>query len=337
MARPPTHPDINPSTSPVHTPRHIKPELYLQAAMRLLPAPPHERMETGRRFLAGARIAGYDLTNMWGTLDEIAPTQSVREVCLAIEGPGRTAMCFVSGPPDGLIEDEATGEGATHERATCLRKVVEELNPERVCLAQGLPEPHETWTIGAYKAAGFTHAGELAYLELEIPAGRSAGPGEPKGWPEGIEVRSVRDPVESDAQLLIETLDATYIQTLDCPELCGLRPTVDVLASHMATGTFDPSLWLLALEGPTPVGCSLVSLIPENGSAELVYIGLAPSGRGKGLAQAMLHRSIAELRRRRVQRLVCAVDRRNSPAMGLYSRLGFEEFSARSAWVCPIR
>lgn len=328
---------MNPSMAPAHTPRHIKPEHYLKAAMRLLPAPPHERMETGRRFLAGARIAGYDLTNMWGTFDENAPTPSIREVCLAIAGPGRTAMCFVSGPHDGVHEDKTTGAHATNERASCIRSVVQGLDPERVCLAQGLTEPHETWAILAYNAAGFTHVGDLAYLELEIPTGRSAGPGERAEWPEGIEVRAVCDPVGSDAPLLIETLDASYIATLDCPELCGLRPTEDVLASHMATGTFDPSLWLLALEEQKPVGCSLVSLIPENGSAELVYIGLAPLGRGRGLAQAMLQRSIAELRRRRVHRLVCAVDRRNAPAMGLYSRLGFEEFSARSAWVCPIR
>ena len=38
-------------------------------------------------------------------------------------------------------------------------------------------------------------------------------------------------------------LDRSYVDTMDCPELCGMRATADILASHKATGEFDPSLW----------------------------------------------------------------------------------------------
>lgn len=327
MARHPHHPDNRP---PTLEPRRLDPSLYLRAAMRLLPAAPHERMETGRRFLAGARAAGYDLSNMWGTVDDTGTTPSVREVCLAIEGPGRTAMCFVSGPADGLAEDESS-----IERAACIGAVSAHLNEERVRLVQALPEPHETWAVRAYEAARFVHVGELAYMQLDIPQGRAAAHERPT-WPTGIRVRSVTDPLGADCDFLLGVLEASYIRTLDCPELCGLRATADVLESHLATGAFDPTLWQLAFEGETAVGCSLVSVIPENGSAELVYIGLSPAGRGRGLGAAMLRHAIAELRSRRVRRLVCAVDRRNAPALGLYARLGFREFSARTAWVCPI-
>ncbi len=323
-------PESAPSGPASAPPEHIEPALHLQAAMRLIPAPPHERREVARRFLAGTRLAGYDLSNMWGTIDRSAPTACIREVCLAIEGPGRTAMCFLSGPADGLPEDERTDE-----RAACIRSMLDHLAPERISLAQALPEPEETWAVRAYDRAGFTHAGELSYMELELRGKKRASAH--TNWPSGVQVRAVHDPHTTDFKHLIDALEASYIKTLDCPELCGLRSTEDVLASHLSTGAFDPSLWQLAFEGDTPIGCSLVSLIPENGSAELVYIGLAPRGRSRGLGRALLEHAIAELQRRRVDRLVCAVDRHNIPAVQLYNDLGFQGFSARSAWVCPVR
>lgn len=323
-------PESAPRGPALAPPEHIDESLHLQAAMRLIPAPPHERREVARRFLAGTRLAGYDLSNMWGTIDRSSPTAGIREVCLAIEGPGRTAMCFLSGPADGLPEDEHTDE-----RAACIASMLAHLAPERISLAQALPEPEETWAVRAYERAGFTHAGELSYMELEL-RGKKRAPSH-TDWPSGVHVRAVDDPHTTDFEHLISALEASYIDTLDCPELCGLRSTEDVLASHLSTGSFDPSLWQLAFEGETPIGCSLVSLIPENGSAELVYIGLAPQGRGRGLGRALLLSAIAELQRRRVERFVCAVDKRNTPAVNLYNELGFQVFSARSAWVRQVR
>lgn len=268
---------------------------------------------------------------MWYTIDPADPKSRIREACLAIEGPGKTAMCFISGP---VSEHDDVGRDA--ERGSCLRSLIRHLEPKRVSLAQALPEPHERWAIDAYKSAGFTHAGELSYMELELAGRRRKQPTQPVSWPAGIETRSVRDPHESDHEHLIRILEGSYIDTLDCPELCGLRATEDVLESHLSTGEFDPSMWTLAFEDGLPIGCSLVSSIPENGSAELVYIGITPRGRRRGLGRALLEHSIAALHERRIERLVCAVDQRNLPAMRLYKSLGFQVFSARSAWVHAV-
>jgi len=315
-----------------YVPMRVPPTRYIEAAARLLPAPPHQREQIARQFLAGAQTAGYDLSNMWCTTTTQDPTSRIREVCLSIEGPGKTAMCFLSGPESGEAADNRVAE-----RAACLRALVQHLPPDRVSLAQTLPEPHELSAIHAFERAGFLHAGNLAYMELELAGRRRHKAAKPTPWPPGIEVRAVQDPHTTDHQHLLSVLDGSYIDTLDCPELCGLRETEDVLASHIATGDFDPSLWMLAFEDGTPVGCSLVSLIPENGSAELVYIGMTPSGRGRGLGRALLEHAIAELHQRRVERLVCAVDQRNEPAVGLYKSLDFQVFSSRSAWVHPVR
>ena len=315
-----------------HTPTLVPPTRYPEAAARLLPAPPHQREQIARQFLAGARAAGYDLSNMWCTIDPADPKSRIREVCLTIEGPGKTAMCFASGPESGQALDDRASE-----RGFLLRTLVEHLSPERVSLAQALPEPHELWAMRAYEEAGFRHAGELAYMELELAGRGRKRPPEPAHWPEGVRTRCVKNAETTDRSHLLSVLESSYIDTLDCPELCGLRATEDVLASHLATGVFDPSLWTLAFEGDEPIGCSLVSLIPENGSAELVYIGLAPSGRRRGLGRALLEHAITELHRRKIERLVCAVDQRNVPAVRLYKSLDFQVFSSRSAWVHAVR
>lgn len=313
-------------------PVRLEEPYYLAAAMRLLPAPPHLRLETARRFLAGTKVAGYSLTNMWGTIETGHPAGGVREVCLTIEGPGRTAMCFVSCPADGVDEPSRDAE-----RGACVAAAWAHVDPERIALAQGLPEPHETWAPRAYRLAGFTHAGELDYLELDLHTARKSWDGRGVGLPDGLRLVSPVDAHGAHRDLLVEALDASYVQTLDCPELCGLRDTRDVLESHLTTGAYDPALWVIVCAGERGIGCSLVSPIPENGSAELVYIGLAPEARGRGLGLVLMRRAIAQLRQRRVGRFVCAVDQRNAPARKLYTGLGFRVFSARSAWVRAVR
>ena len=91
---------------------------------------------------------------------------------------------------------------------------------------------------------------------------------------------------------LIEALDKSYEDTLDCPELCGVRTTEDVLASHKATGDFDPEHWWLVQLDGRPEGCVLMSRCPDQGALELVYLGLSTALRGRGLGRLLLDRAI---------------------------------------------
>ena len=330
MAR---HTQSNPTSI---LPEPIPAGLHLRAAMRLIPAAPHEREIMARRFLAGVKASGHDLKNLWGTIDRTDEIPTVREVCLAITGPGRTAMLFVSAPaPDAAEPNDAM---ALYDRAACITAASDHLDPNLVTICQGLPEPHEFWAIDAFREAGFTHVGELAYLEMPLPKNPEKPGNSPITWPAGILVRPIQDnlsPDSPDHNRLRQVLDASYQDTMDCPELCGLRNTDDVIQSHLATGTFDPQGWLLVFKDQQPIGCMLVSMIPENNTAELVYIGIAPGGRGLGLGKSLVCRSIEIFSRLGAEKLVCAVDRRNAPALALYNAFGFSEFSARDAWVRP--
>jgi ribosomal protein S18 acetylase RimI-like enzyme len=139
-------------------------------------------------------------------------------------------------------------------------------------------------------------------------------------------------------RMLLETLEASYIDTRDCPELCGLRDAQDVLESHKAVGRFDPALWWLLFEGDNHIGCLLFSVSPEHDSLELVYLGLAAAARGRGIGAAALEFSLRQLGDRLLMSggVTCAVDTRNPAALRLYQRAGFRRFSVRIPMIRPL-
>src|SRR5690606_23180661 len=106
--------------------------------------------------------------------------------------------------------------------------------------------------------------------------------------------------------------------------LTDKRPPSAVIASHKATGAFDPTLWELALLDDRPVGCVLLSPVSPQGVIEVVYMGVAASVRRRGVGRLLLRRAVALSRERRMQRLTLVVDERNAPARALYARFDFQ-------------
>lgn len=139
-------------------------------------------------------------------------------------------------------------------------------------------------------------------------------------------------------RLLLEALEASYVDTKDCPELCGMREATDVLESHKAVGRFDPAIWWLLLEGDAPVGCALFSVSPEHDSLELVYLGLSVAARGRGIGTAFLDEALRRLGDRLLMTggVTCAVDTRNTAALRLYQRAGFRRFGVRIPMIRPL-
>jgi len=276
---------------------------------------------TGKRFLAAAEAHGIDLTHMWASVEGSGRSLTVRQVALAVPGTGRTAMFFTSAPRTPAEQVEL---GAVIDRAcTGLTSTM---------LAQALLESHEKAVRQAFAHAGFRDVGTLAYLRRVVPkAGEFA---KVDTWPAGVTLRNWRP---GDDALLGAALEGSYEATLDCPELCGLRETSDVIASHRGTGTFDPKLWWIVMHDDRPGGAMLFNPSPDQGSIELVYIGLSPSLRGRGLGRLLVTHGLAHLCGRREAWINCAVDRRNVPAMKLYDEVGFRAFAERMALVRPLR
>ncbi|RMH28405.1 MAG: GNAT family N-acetyltransferase [Planctomycetota bacterium] len=272
----------------------------------------------GDRLLAAARAHGIEFDEMWGASD--GPGEPYAAVVLLAKSAGRTRMVYTS-PVRQPRERDAV--------AVALDRACGQIAD--ATLAQALLEPGEDLTRAAFEAAGFTSVGELLYLRRSWA---DPGPVSPASPVEGVTVQPWRPGLEPE---LARALTRSYEGTLDCPELCGLREVDDVIESHKATGVFDPALWWLVRLDGAPAGALLLNPVPAQGHTELVYLGLAPALRGRGVAWWLLRRGLSHLADRSHRTVLCAVDTRNTPARALYERAGFTDFARRLAEVRPLR
>ncbi len=309
-------------------------DLLRQALGRIAGADPGASRGVAERMLAHARTHKIDLTNAWAALDQAS---RVLDACLVVPGSGRTAMVFLSNGPDRPAMPDSRVDLA-RAAADWLTNWRDDGGEQVITLAQALLEdadaPDGTGGAGAGKEqvlldAGFIGVGQLAYMRRPLME-----PSAQEAFPEDVSVSSLRGASVAEIdEVLAPVLEASYEQTLDCPELCGLRRTSDVLASHRGVGRFDPALWSVLSDETGAIGCLLLNECPDQGAYEVVYLGLAPRARGRGLARRLLAHGIAHACGRKRLPIMLAVDLRNAPALSLYGRAGFEQIGARTALV----
>ncbi len=133
-------------------------------------------------------------------------------------------------------------------------------------------------------------------------------------------------------------LQATYVGSLDMPELEGVRSLDDIMESHRATGRFDARYWQIGQIPGTPEAASvlLLSAVPTREAWEVVYLGLTPAARGRGLGRAVLAHAL-ELASAHVPKIELAVDFRNTPATRLYQAAGFSPRDRRTVHLAIFR
>lgn len=329
------------SNPAVRGPERLQGPRRTDGAARLAGVPARERAGDRRTLDAFSKL-GIPLDWMWGTFDVPGHgRERVRHATLVVPGSGKTAMVFLSSPEGdgslGLID------GQVEELARSIHEACDWVAREHgseIHLIQALPYPDDWWAITACERAGFTRLGDLIYLRADLSRVEEPQPHAAETAPPGIEIRTLQDDrraLKDHASLLIETLDRTYEDTLDCPELCGLRDTSDVLDSHRLAGEFDPRMWFLAFEGQRPVGCGLFSRAKDKPSVELVYLGVAPEARKRGLARHLMGLGLRAARAASATEVTCAVDARNAPAITLYDGFGLHEVGRRVALVRSAR
>lgn len=330
----------HPSTPHGDAPKGVRipHELRLSACERLVSGP--SRKHAARTLIASAPAHGIDLDMLWGVIDASQPGSArVKQSCLAVLGAGATAMIFHSSPEHAKWLGSKTEQCA--DISAALRACLSDLarHPDQVRLAQCLIEPKHRWAPRVFLDAGMVSVGELAYMRQPMQPRDRTHVREPE-WPEGISVRPLHDlsadTTTSDRADLIAALESSYIDTLDCPELCGLRSLDDIVDSHMATGEFNPEYWLLIEMHGTPVGCCLLSYVTASSSIELVYLGIGPPARGMGLGRTVLEYGTERLRHLDAREVTCAVDTRNTPAMRVYESLGYTRFDSRLGFVSTL-
>lgn len=177
---------------------------------------------------------------------------------------------------------------------------------------------------------GFPRVTELVYMERPTAAvcpssSSSARPSTRPPW----NWSPFCDATEADFRAVMQ---ATYRESLDMPELGGSRSLDDIIADHRAGGRYEPARWRLGRIAGDPDAAAVLMLAaidaPEADAWEVVYLGLTPAARGRGLGRSVIAHAL-ELAGPGAARLELAVDVRNLPALRLYESTGFTVIDRR--------
>jgi ribosomal protein S18 acetylase RimI-like enzyme len=233
---------------------------------------------------------------------------------LFTEQPGRVGFVWPPGVPSGHPLRSTIQEAILAD----VSRRLDELN---LCLGQVILDPHDGAARETLIRNGFPFLTDLHYMLS--PA--NASPPCPQPSPFETETFDA----EFNAERFARLVAMTYENTLDCPELSGLRTPEESLAAHQATGRFDPRRWQIFKHQQQDAGLLLINEHPERDLWEIVYLGVAPQARGKGLGEHMVQTAAAEAGRNS-RSIVLAVDARNHLARKIYERCGFLDLTVQS-------
>jgi len=239
-----------------------------------------------------------------------------RAAGLVVRNPGNTAMIFHT-PAD-------------RADAGALRRLLLELSDATlsdgiISFVQALLEPDRPVDAAALSEAGFERLTQLLYMTRLVSEAVEEPPQLELEWSQFA---------RGDERELGGVIADTYVDSLDCPRLRGKRQLPDVIASHRGTGVYRPQSWWMPARGGERVGCVLVNGVPgEPAAAEIVYLGVRPAFRRRGLGRALIRHALADAFARHVRHVHLAVDSANTPAAALYQSEGFVETHRRDVFV----
>lgn len=276
---------------------------------------PDEQDPAIDQFLSFAATQNLDVSQLWAAERGGHPVAAV----MVVPNVGRTAMLFMSPLRDGATRP------ALREAS---RRACEAQSPHKVQIVQALLEPSQHMEREVLAGAGFQDLAELLYLRCDVNKR-----GAPLRLDDSLAVRRWSD---RDRRVFADTTLSSYEGTLDCPGLMGLRAINDILDGHMATGCFVPDLWLAVTCGDEPVGVMLLNPAPQRPVVELVYLGLSPAWRGRGLGRKLIQHGLWVAPQYKAREIILAVDKINTPARALYRSVGFKQTARKSAMIHPV-
>lgn len=241
---------------------------------------------------------------------------------LPVASPGKTTLLFspsrLPRRQDRHVVGRLNEHVAAHQRAA------------GVDLLQLLLDPADRELAHLYAACAYDRLAELAYLQVDV-RGTEPLPRVPPGW-------TMAHYGTDTHAAFADAISRSYEHSRDCPSLNGKREIDDVIAGHQASGDFDPRLWyLLRDDRGRPLATLLLSRTAGNGQVELVYIGLVPEARGRGVGDLLIRWSLAVVALEGRKHLSLAVDSQNAPALRLYYRHGFAKIGSRVALIRDLR
>ena len=268
-------------------------------------------------FLRLARSHASDLGGTWVAVQG----STLLSAAIPVVSPGRTVLIF---PPQTIH-----GDAHAHATRHVVNTVCERAAFEKLTLAQVLLDTHDHSVFALLTTCGFQRLAELLYLQVSVP--RSVR--EPS-LPPGLRWRNYSRDTHA---LFASTVLATYDKSLDCPALNGLRSIDDILAGHKGAGSFDGNLWFLLCDHDVPLAVLLLNRVGSTDLVELVYVGIIPQHRRKGLGDILIRQALHAAATTGCARLSLAVDADNLPALKLYWRHGLQAIGRKLALLRDLR
>jgi len=250
----------------------------------------------------------------------------------ALEGSDQVGLLVLAWSAGGnvwLLGPKIIAE-ATKTR-TIVRALLSEANrrieQRGATFAQVLLNPAQTVEAGWYTECGYDKTIALEFLLRMITENT---PSEVDSLP--ARCGSIGYAAEHHDRFL-NIFAASYLESPDCAILGGIGEPENVLADYRGGGFFDPKLWRLLQVAGEDVGCLLLRHQCDEASLEMVYLGILPRYRARGLGNWATSLAITEAKRLGCRRLTVAVDATNTAACRLYARWGFNCFAHKTAQI----
>jgi mycothiol synthase len=160
--------------------------------------------------------------------------------------------------------------------------------------------------------AGFTHVRTAWHMRMELPEGYAAGPAPP-------DVTIRKSVAGTDDREIWETMEAAF-RTHFGYQPVGFEQWWD---NTRRTGTYDPSLVLVAEVDGRIVGASYQIVIEDGGVGWIGDLGVRPALQRRGIGKALLRHALADLSLRGLRLAQLNVDAQNETgAVQLYRSVG---------------
>jgi ribosomal protein S18 acetylase RimI-like enzyme len=215
--------------------------------------------------------------------------------------------------------------GNSDHNEALLRAAAAYLDTRDVPLAQMVVGADDGYSAELLTRCGFPKFAELRYLYADASKASHSLEAQRNQGAAGVSF----SPFGGEQPWFAELIEQTYIDSRDCPGLDGVRLMAEVLEGYRAQGRYSPRDWYIVQENGRDVGVLILAEHPEAANWELVYMGVIPDARGRGLGEQVIRFALNTVAANGGERLVAAVDHANEPALRAYFHVGFFEWDRR--------
>jgi mycothiol synthase len=205
-----------------------------------------------------------------------------------------------------------------------LRGAIGHLTDLKVRLIHALLDPGDA-ALALFEECGFRAIAEIIQMERAIDPTNANEPLRGR-----LEMRRATAAAESEFERVVE---GTYIDSLDCPELDGIRTVSEVLEGYRGVDESREVRWFVARAHGEAIGCLLLERVAGCGVCSLQYMGVLPRWRGRGFGRELVGWALREAAQWGMEVIHLAVDTRNAPARALYVEFGFREARRKSVLI----